>query len=236
MKISATVIAHNEEEWIEKCILSLLQQTVEPDEIIILAHNCSDKTIEIASKYPVKVEILNEGVGTIYSRAKAIEVSTGDVVCCTDGDCWADKNWIKNISEPLIKNKSISIVGGYTKIQNGLFWKFSCWWQFVINRKLLNNKNNRFAWGSNFALRKKDYEKTGGLLPFLDIKKDLKLNYDAEDLYISLALQQIGKIFFALNANIYTYMPKEKASIKAQKTIIRKQLEDNKKLFTFFKF
>lgn len=235
MKISVAVIAHNEERWIKRCIESLLGQTQKADEIVILAHNCTDKTVEIAKKYPVKVVELFEGSGTIISRMHAIESCTGEIVCCTDGDCWVDKNWVRNVSKPLLVDKEISIVAGYTKILNNWFWRFSCWCQFVINRKVINMRGHRFAWGSNFAFRKEDYEKVGGLLPFLKIKKDLNLNYDAEDLYISLALQKNGRMFCALNANVYTYMPLEKSSLKAQRQIVPKQAKDNKKLFSFFK-
>jgi hypothetical protein len=142
---------------------------------------------------------------------------------------------VENISKQLLHDNSVSLVAGYTKIRNNLFWKFSCWWQFVIERKLHNRKNHSFAWGSNFAFRKKDYTTIGGLIPFLKIHKDLGTHFWAEDLYLSLALQKVGKIFYALHANIYTVMPQEKASIKAQAAIVQKQMEDNKKLFSFFK-
>lgn len=234
MKISVAVIAHNEERWVKKCIESLLEQTRKPDEIIVLAHNCTDRTVEIVKNYPVKVIELFEGSGTIVSRMHAIESCGGEIICCTDGDCWVDKNWVKNISKHLL-TKNISIVAGYTKILNNWFWRFSCWCQFVINRKVMNMRGHRFAWGSNFAFRKEDYEKVGGLLPFLKIKKDLGLNYNAEDLYISLALQKTGEMFCALNANVYTYMPPEKSSLKSQKEIVLKQVGDNRKLFSFFK-
>lgn len=235
MKISVAVIAHNEELWIERCITSILLQTKKPDEIIILLHNCTDRTKELAEKFPVRIVECFEHGNAIISRARSIEVCTGDIVCCTDGDAWVDKNWVKNLTSPLVINKNISIVGGYTKIINNLFWKFSCWWQFVINRKVFRNRGHLFAWGSNFAFRKKDYEAVGGLLPFLKIHRDLNLNYPAEDLYLSLALRNVGTIFFATNAVAYTYMPSEKVSIQAQKIIVPKQQEDNRKLFGLFK-
>ncbi len=235
MSISVVIIAHNEEEWISRCLTSLAQQSTTPDEIIVVLHNCTDKTKSIVETFPVKtVECFEKGGSTI-SRARGIELSTGDIVCCTDGDCWADKYWVKNISTPLIRNPDISIVAGYTKIENNLFWKLSCWWQFTIMRKLLKRKNHAFAWGSNFAFRKKDYDQVGGLLPFLKIHDDLHIHYTAEDLYISLALQKVGTIHYALNANIFTYMPSEKVSLLAQKEIVKNQQEDNRKLFSFFK-
>jgi glycosyltransferase involved in cell wall biosynthesis len=235
MKISVVVIAHNEEEWIERCLYSLTHQTKNPDEVVVVLHNCTDRTKEIVEQFPVKVVECFEKGSSIISRARGIEAASGDIICCTDGDCWADQDWIKSSIAPLIAHPEVSIVAGYTKIQNNLFWKFSCWWQFIVMRKILQRKNHAFAWGSNFSFRKAQYDAVGGLLPFLQIHKDLSIYYWAEDLYISLALQKIGIIYYALTANIYTYMPPEKSSIKAQKGVISKQQEDNKKLFAFFK-
>ncbi len=235
MKISAVIIAHNEEAWIKRCLLSLLEQTIKPDEIILLLHNCTDETKNIVSTFPVKIVECHKDGGPIIARARGIEACSGEIICCSDGDCWLDKNWVKNICYPLMKHSKISVVAGYTKIQNNFFWKFSCWWQFIFKRKVLNDKNTRFAWGSNFAFRKSDYNKVGGLLPFLQIRKNLAINYWAEDLYISLALQNIGKISFATNATVYTYLPEEKTSVASQVEIVKKQQEDNRKLFSFFK-
>lgn len=235
MNISVVVIAHNEEVWLGECLDSLMKQSVNPSEIVVVLHNCTDKSKKVADDFPVKIVECHEDGGPIIARARGVEASSGEIICCTDGDCRVDRRWVENISKHLMNNGNVSIVGGYTKIENNLFWRFSCWWQFVINRKILNKKHHRFIWGSNFAFRKNDYEKTGGLIPFLKIHSDLKINYWAEDLYLSLALQKIGKIYFSLNALVYTFMPPEKASPKSQVEIVKKQLEDNEKLFSFFK-
>lgn len=235
MKTSVVVIAHNEEAWIGQCLESLINQTKKSSEIVVVLHNCTDNTKQIVENFPVKIVECFEDGASIISRARGIEAAIGEFICCTDGDCWVDKGWVESITSPL-SNKDISIVGGYTQVQNNFFWKFSCWWQFVWNRKIREKRSHRFAWGSNFAFRKTDYNKVGGLIPFLEIQKTLKLNYYPDDLYISLALQKVGKIFWATNARVYTYMPPEKASVQAQRTdIVPKQQEDNAKLFSFFK-
>jgi glycosyltransferase involved in cell wall biosynthesis len=233
MSISVVVIAHNEEQWIGKCLESLQNQNMRPDETVVVLHRCTDRTKDIAQTFPVRIIECDEGGGPIIARARGIEAATGDIVCCTDGDCWVDKGWVRHITAPLVDNKTISIAAGYTKIRNNLFCRFSCWMQFVAYRKLINLRSKRFAWGSNVAFRKSDYERVGGLLPFPKIHGELALNYWAEDLYLSLALQKVGKLYVALNANVYTLIPPEKASISSP--IVAKQKEDERKLFAFFK-
>ncbi len=48
MERSILVIAHNEAGRIGECLESLSRQTVRPDEIVVVAHNCSDGTAEVA--------------------------------------------------------------------------------------------------------------------------------------------------------------------------------------------
>lgn len=48
MKTSILIIAHNEEKHIRECIESILSQTQEADEIVLIAHNCTDNTVKIA--------------------------------------------------------------------------------------------------------------------------------------------------------------------------------------------
>lgn len=235
MTISVVVIASNEEAWIAKCLESLNRQTLQPTEIIVLAHNCTDRTVQIARTFgTVRVIECHEHGGPIIARMRAIEAASGDIIACIDGDAWAHPDWLINATVPLLHDNSVSIVSGYTTIMNSWWWKFISWYQFAINRKLLAAKKHRFAWGSNMVFRKADYIASGGLEPFLRLHDSLILNYWAEDLYLSFSLQRLGSIYFALDARVYTLLPPEKATMQAQRQIVRGQKSDNAKLFAYF--
>ncbi len=232
MKISILVIAHNEETCIALCIESLLKQTQKPDEIVLIAHNCTDQTEEIARRFPIRIVSLKGPEGIPYARIKGFEEVSGDIIACIDGDAWAKKSWLVNITRPLIRNPYVTLVTGYAILINNFFGRFSSFWQFVINRKLLNKKSHRFAWGSNFACRKVDYEAVGGIAPILQLKEKLNLHFWAEDVYLSLALLNIGVMYTAIDAKIYTTIPKWKLNPKTAP--IKEWYEDNKALFTYF--
>lgn len=235
MKISVLIIAHNEEEWIEKCIQSILNQTTTPDEIVLIAHNCTDRTVEIVKKFNIiKVVEYNGPHGQPYARIKGFQEVTGDIVACIDGDAWADKNWLKHITSPLLRNPDITLSAGRVVFLNNLFWKIAMLRQYFF-RKFRNNELNKFASGACFACRKKDYEKVGGLQPIIKLKDELKLYFWAEDYYLSLALQTIGQMNLEWNAKVYSYMPKENSSIKAQKELGPKWHHDNFAILDYFK-
>jgi len=235
MKISVLIIAHNEEEWIEKCIKSILNQTQKPDEIVLVAHNCTDDTVTIAKRFAtVKLIEYTGPHGQPYARIKGFNEVTGDIIACTDGDAWADKNWLKRITSPLLKNPDITLVAGRVVFLNNLFWKIAMLRQYFF-RKFTNDGLNKFASGACFAIRKNDYEKVGGLEPIIKLKDELKLYFWAEDYYLSLAMQTIGQMHLVWNAKVYSYMPQESSSIKSQIELGPKWYHDNKAILDYFK-
>ncbi|MBU2103620.1 glycosyltransferase, partial [Patescibacteria group bacterium] len=77
MKTSVLIIAHNESKHIAGCIESLLSQTMQPDEIVLINHNSTDATGEIARKYPVTVVDYEGPEGSVYARIKGFETVQG---------------------------------------------------------------------------------------------------------------------------------------------------------------
>lgn len=233
MKTSVLIIAHNEEQHIEQCITSVLNQTQKPDEIVLIAHNCSDQTVLIAQKYPVEVVEYYGPEGVPYARIKGFEKVQGDIVACIDGDSVADRKWLSQLIKPLVRNPAVTIVAGYVVITNSVFSRLTSLWQFMANRKLFRTTTHLFAWGSNFACRKVDYERVGGIAPVIKLRQTLPLHFWAEDLYISLALMQVGQIYIALRAKTYTQLPRWKLQLSTAP--IRKWRQDNRTLLKYFK-
>lgn len=125
MKISVVVIAHNEESWIERCLTSLTNQSLIPDEIILVAHNCTDKTIEITAQFPtVKIIPFSGPHGIVCARLESMKHVSGDIILCTDGDSWAAKNWVEVMSTTLIKENLI-LLGSWVKFKGTLFGSIS---------------------------------------------------------------------------------------------------------------
>lgn len=53
--ISIIIAVYNGEKWLGNAIASALSQTVEPLEIIVVDDGSTDKSLEVAKKYPVRV-------------------------------------------------------------------------------------------------------------------------------------------------------------------------------------
>lgn len=96
MKISLVIPAYNEEEYIGRCLGSVLSQEVMPDEIIVVDNNSTDRTAEIVSRFPVRL-IRESKQGIAHARNAGFDAATGHVIARTDADTILPSDWIARI-------------------------------------------------------------------------------------------------------------------------------------------
>ena len=185
MKVSVIVPAFNEEKFIGACIESLQNQTVKADEIIVVDNNCTDKTIEIASKYDVRV-VKESRQGMTYSRAKGFSSAKSEILARCDADSVLPPNWIERIEYNFTKRRHIDALIGLNTV-----------YDFPIKNVKLINKASVYLikeiaghyplFGSSMAMTKKIWE---------EIKDDLcNDNFEYhEDVDISVHIHKLGGI------------------------------------------
>lgn len=208
MATTVGIIAHNEEGNITKCLSGILRGSILPAEIVVVAHNCTDGTIAKAKDFLVKhcpaditwrVDDYHGPEGIIYARIRLFSLVSGEIVACIDGDCFPGKAWLHQLVRPLQEDSSVSGVGGFSLVWGHLasiVMSVNFFFFFPITKPM----HKFYFWGSNFACRKSDYLKVGGLEPLINIRNKIGLKYWAEDLYLSSALSQIGRIVFSPRA------------------------------------
>jgi len=212
-KISVLIIAHNEEKYIKKCIDSILGQSLTPDEIILIAHNCTDKTEEIADSFSkIKVVSYNGPAGIIYARIRGLEAVEGDIVVCIDGDSYAEKNWVEVMVKTL-QNDNI-LVGSWVKIKGTLFATIASFFHKYLC--ILNTKDKyHWIWGPSFAFWGRDKEKVKNIYErSIELTKKLKLPRNPEDCWLSFFMSKEGKIEITNKTHVVSNQ-KENSSIKA---------------------
>jgi len=186
MKVSVIIPAYNEEKYIGACLESLKNQDVQPDEVIVIDNNCTDKTVEIAQKYNVKI-IKQPIQGMIPARDMGFENANYEILVRCDSDSIAPKDWIKNIKENFEKEDLIGIFGP------GVFYDSKLPKPFVIaffNTYFFLGKiilGHEMLLGSNMAITKKSW----------DLVKDKTCKLDNivhEDLDIAIHVGKLGRI------------------------------------------
>ena len=229
MKISVLIIAYNEEKYIAKCIESILNQSQKPDEIVLIVHNCTDKTIEIAQKYPITIVPFSEPEGIAYARIKGLESISGDVVLCIDGDSFAEENWIEIMVKTLESGNIL--VGSWVKFRGALirnlanfFDKYLC----VRNKTIAN-----WIWGSSFAFWGKDKEFVKNIYEkSIKFSQQLQLSRNPDDFWLALFMKQQGKLAVTNKTHMTLHL-KEKNSIQVIKRHIE-NIKNGNKIEKFF--
>jgi len=227
MKTSVVIIAHNEEKHIEKCILSVLDQSKLASEIILIAHNCTDNTTNIATQYPLlKTVVFNEGNGIIDARLEGLSHTTKDIILCIDGDCIADKNWIEEMTETLSQNNNI-LVGSWVKFK-GTFFGFLSNIFNKNNCQTKGGKATRWIWGASFAFWRKDIEFVKKVFKeSTSLSSQLNLTRNPEDFWLALLMSQRGNIEVTNKTHV-SVKEKERSTLESIKRNIENKQNGHK--------
>ena len=109
-KISVIVTIYNVEQYLRKCIDSILAQTHENFELILVNDGTPDNSLSICEEYAAKdnrIRIVNKENGGQASASNAgIEVATGDYIGFIDGDDWIEPNMYEVLLETADKYNS----------------------------------------------------------------------------------------------------------------------------------
>ena len=84
--VSAVIPAYNAEHFISETIQSVLAQTVEVEEIIVVDDGSSDGTGDVAAKFPKTRVIRRPNGGQAAARNTGIDAATGEWIGFLDHD------------------------------------------------------------------------------------------------------------------------------------------------------
>ncbi len=184
-KVSVIVPIYNVEKYLEKCINSLLSQTLEDIQIILVNDGSKDNSGNIAKEYEQNnkdrvIYVEKENGGLSDARNYGLKYATGDFIAFLDSDDYIEKNAYEEMY-----NKAIEENADY--VECDFIWEFPnkirvdkqypyknkkemlsfvrvVAWNKLIKRQLIIDNNLEFPKG----LRYEDVEFTYKLIPFVN--------------------------------------------------------------------
>lgn len=115
--ISIIIPIYNKEQYLNKCLGSIVNQTYANLEIILINDESTDNSLKICedfAKDDKRISIINQkNKGESESRNIGIKYSSGKYICFVDGDDFIDNNFIETLYNG-IKDTDISSAG-YTQ-------------------------------------------------------------------------------------------------------------------------
>ena len=158
--ISVIIPTYNEEKDIADCLKSLGKQSFKKTEIIVVDDGSTDHTKEVIKKFN-KVKLINgEHLGPGYSRNIGAKIAKGRILVFIDSDMEFDKDYIKNLISPILKNKKVIGTTHDTELveNTGNIWS-KCWGKIRVSKE--NAKEVKIF----RAIRKDKFLEFGGFDP-----------------------------------------------------------------------
>ncbi len=113
MKLSVVIPVYNEENYLPCCLDALSKQTVQPDEILVVDNNSTDKSVRIAKKYGARI-VHESRQGMIFSRNRGFDEARGEIVARCDADCIPPPTWIEIIKKNFEESNLDALTGPFT--------------------------------------------------------------------------------------------------------------------------
>lgn len=188
----------NEEKTITVFLNSILRQTKNPDEVIIVDGGSTDSTVAIVRAFQIKhkafrLTLLSKKGNRSIGRNAGIKIAKGKIILLSDAGCVLAKTWVEEIIKPFFIT-SVMVVAGYYKGKAvSVFQK--CLLPYVLVMPDRVNANNFLPSTRSMALRKSVWKKVG---MFPD-----RYSHN-EDYVFAKTLQRLNiKIYFAKEAIVY---------------------------------
>ena len=188
MLASVIIITYNHGKYLSNCIQSLLKQSYENLEIIVVDDASKDKTqkiVESFSSKKIKYFQLNRHQGVALSRNFGIKKALGEFVFFTDADCEPLKNWVQEGITCFLEN-NCDAVEGKTIAENQ---------NFSISNHFVENLNGGQYQTCNMAYKRNSLLKVGMF--------NAKYSLAYEDIDLALRIKKENKIIFCKDMIVF---------------------------------
>lgn len=146
--ISIIIPIYNVEDYLERCIKSIQQQTYKNLEIILVNDGSTDGSTEVALEFcqmDPRIKLVNkENGGLSDARNVGIDVCKGKYIVFVDSDDYVEARYVELLYKSLVSNNAQMAVCSFNIVNdNGS----------VIKRKLVSEKKNEIITGREMLNR-----------------------------------------------------------------------------------
>lgn len=177
MKVSLIATVLNEAETIGQWLESFLEQSRQPDEIVIVDGGSTDGTPAVIEGFCDRLPIhllVEPGTNISQGRNIAINAAQYPVIASTDAGVRLDRRWLEQLIAPYEANPSTANVAGFFLPDYDPESPFEVAMSATVLPVLENIHPDRFLPSSrSVAFRKTAWQEVGGYPEWLDYSEDL---------------------------------------------------------------
>lgn len=188
MRIALIATVFNEADNLTLWWKSIVEQTLPPDEIVIVDGGSRDGTWEklqdLAQQSPVPVKLEQRPCNIAEGRNRAIALTQAEIIASTDAGSFPAPDWLREITRPLMEDETLDAVGGQSfATAETEFQKFLRIFESGFDQPQATGGD--FSSSRNIAFRREAWSSVGGYPEWLTLA--------AEDALFNFELRVIGK-------------------------------------------
>ena len=159
-RCSIVIRAYNEEEHIGKLLQGILAQTIRDVEIVLVDSGSTDRTVEIACEYPVKVIHINpEDFSFGYSLNQGIQACSNEFVVIASAHVYpVYPDWLETLLKPFTETKVALVYGKQRGNETSKYSEHQLFRQWFPDGKT-TQQEHPFCNNANAVIRKPLWEK-----------------------------------------------------------------------------
>lgn len=123
MTFSVIIPLYNKSPYVRKTVESVLRQTFDDYELVIIDNGSNDGSSEIVASFTdprIRIVRLEENVGVSNARNKGVELSTAPYITFLDADDWWEPTFLEEMRGLIERHPDAGIYGtGYYIVKNG---------------------------------------------------------------------------------------------------------------------
>lgn len=205
IKVSIAIAAYNIEDYVSRCLESVVAQTLKDIEIIVVNDGSTDNTlykIQNFGKVDDRIVVVNQkNKGLIEARKSALRVAKGEYILFIDGDDWLKLNCVEVLyNKAKLKESDIVLFNSFRAFEDGRLEKYRSFEENLdLNsdnvKKILSGEIKANIWSKFIKL---DFIKSN------NIKYPSNITY-AEDLATTASLFLYNPAVDIEEDNLYYY-------------------------------
>ena len=166
-KISIIVPVYNAGQYLEKCVKSIINQTYDNLEIILVNDGSTDNSLEICKRFTEsdkRISLINKENGGVSSaRNRGIDKASGDYIGFVDSDDYISVDMYEKLLDSILKNEADISECGYYMVDSSynltdelrlkdtvITGSYNCSYNYLIGNNATNFNWNKLYKASIF--------------------------------------------------------------------------------------
>lgn len=162
--VSVVIPAYNEEDYIRRCLETLQAQSWKRLEVIIVDDGSTDRTrdiVKMLARKDKRITLLTQQHGGPgRARNLGAKRARGDIIVLVDADMEFDKDYIRNLIQPILRGEGIGSFHRVEHVANKDNLWARCWGSKRVDPASAPRKGDIFR-----AILRKEFLRAGGFDP-----------------------------------------------------------------------